>query len=388
MTGHIRKREQGATALLIVIFALLLFTIVTVGFMRAMVQDQQQSNDSELSRGAYDSALAGVEDGKRVLTQCVVNGVQAACDAIDAEKCTTIGDAGIVTPASGSQTDGEVYVKRTAAGDGTDFQQAYTCIKIDRNTNDYVNTLAADTSHVFPLRVSDTESFDTIELSWVAPAKGQATRAVTRPGMLASPPLPTLVGWGSDTPPIMRVQVMQYTDKNVKLRDFDENGGSQTLFIYPSNGGNLTTQFSVDGRRSGTQRPVYAPCSPGAPQPPIDGYYCKVRIQMTKAVSGNATDTDRRAYLRLTSLYAGTDFRVRLYKGANLVNFNGVQPAVDATGRAADVFRRVRARVELIDPAVDTTLYPRATVDITNNLCKTMFVTNTASDYDQGSCAP
>lgn len=388
MNSLLRKREQGATAMLIIIFALLLFTIVTVGFMRAMVQDQQQSNDSELSRGAYDSALAGVEDGKRVLSQCVVNGVQAACDAIDAGKCTTISDAGIVTTATGTQTNGEVYVKRTTAGDGSDFQQAYTCIKIDRNTKDYVNTLAADSSHVFPLRVKDTESFDTIELSWYSPAQGQATRAVTRPGILASPPLKTLATWGSDTPPIMRVQLMQYTDNNVKLRDFDENGGSQTLFIYPSDGGNPTTQFSLDGRRSGAQRPIYAPCSPGAPQPPIDGFYCKVRIQMTKAVSGNASDTDRRAYLRLTSMYAGTDFRVRLYKGASQVDFNGVQPAIDATGRAADVFRRVRARVELIDPAVDTTLYPRATVDLTNNLCKTMFVTNTSTEYDPGSCTP
>ena len=54
-----RYHERGATAIVIVIFSVLLLLTVTVGFMRLVVQDQNRSTDSELSRGAYDSALAG-----------------------------------------------------------------------------------------------------------------------------------------------------------------------------------------------------------------------------------------------------------------------------------------------------------------------------------------
>jgi hypothetical protein len=60
-----------------------------------------------------------------------------------------------------------------------------------------------------------------------------------------------------------------------------------------------------------------------------------------------------------------------------------VEPAIDSTGRAADVYRRVRARVQLVSPA-ETELYPRATVDITHNFCKDFGVSD--SQYIAGSC--
>jgi Tfp pilus assembly protein PilX len=58
-----RKHEYGATALLVVTFSILILTTISIGFMRLVVQDQNRTNNDELSRGAYGAALAGVEDG-------------------------------------------------------------------------------------------------------------------------------------------------------------------------------------------------------------------------------------------------------------------------------------------------------------------------------------
>ncbi len=388
--GMRRGAEQGATALIIVIFSLLLFTIVTIGFMRTMTLDQQQSSESEQSRGAYDTALAAVEDGKRALTQCVVVGDSTACAAIDAHKCTTISDAGITTidPATN-----ETYVKGTSGG-GTDYQQAYTCVKVYRNSAEYAGSLNADNSRIIPLSVQAGSSFDYVELSWFAPLAGQSTRAVTLPSPASTTSvIPTLASWntaGQDRPPVMRAQIIQYTNNNVRLSDFDQNGGSQTLFLYPSSTGNTSASFGADGRRTGTQQPTFVKCTTTL----IDRYYCHVTLTLSDTVGNDPAQAhaDRRALLRLTSVYKDTDFRIKLLKsdGVTAVDMYDAQSIIDATGRAGNVFRRVRARVELSDPAADANLYPRATVDVTNNFCKMLFVTNNVNDMNtfESICKP
>lgn len=73
-----------------------------------------------------------------------------------------------------------------------------------------------------------------------------------------------------------------------------------------------------------------------------------------------------------------------MWRGSNLVQFNGVQPEVDSTGRASDLFRRVSARIETASNVV----YPGAAVDIHGNFCKTFRVTDRLQDYDAGACTP
>ncbi len=62
--------------------------------------------------------------------------------------------------------------------------------------------------------------------------------------------------------------------------------------------------------------------------------------------------------------------------------FNGVQPVIDVTGRANNMFRRVLARVELSGSFV----YPEAAVDMKNDLCKNFSVTDTS--YTPNTCDP
>ncbi len=360
-----RRREQGATALIVVVFSVLLLVTVSVGFMRLVVQDQERTLNDELSRGAYDSAVAGVEDGKRVLQACIA-GDAVACAAISAGQCNTINASKILSAsADPDPNNSEVFLKSSAGTTGG-FDQAYTCVKINRNTDDYQGTLNADTSQVIPLQT--TGDFTTIIVSWFLNPGPDTVVDLNANGQL-----PANSAWspvGRVRPPTLRAQLMQYTNGSFSLGDFDQNGGGHTLYLYPSNAGASTTNpvdFVTDGRHSDTNQLLKAVhCSTGTL---TSQYVCSVALTLPLPV-GAASPSERRAYLRLTSLYGPTDYVIQTV-GTQLQD---VQPAIDSTGRASNVFRRLRSRVELVSPA---DAYPRATVDLTKNFCKDFAVSAT-----------
>lgn len=373
-----RLRERGATALVVVMFSVLMFVIVSVGFMRLMTNEVSRTNDSELSQGAYDSAMAGVEDGKRVLAACAAANYDSnnpACIAINKQDCSTVSAAGVAGTASSSEV-----LLRTSVSDktGEAFQQAYTCVKIARNTTYYNDTLSADTSLVVPL--TSVGPFSQIILRWKI--AGSSDKVGLPPVFDAS--LPAASGWANDRPALMRTQLIQFASgTSINQETFDNSGNGSTLYLSPASGTvgpSSAVSFSIDGRhRNGSDNL--------APKPVVcaslgvyNSYNCQVTLDLQNPF-GEPDGSRRSAYLRLASLYRASDFQVELVG----TEFNGVQPTIDSTGRAADVFRRVVAHVGLDDPG---TPYPRATVDATNNFCKTIIVSNTPSDYMAGSCDP
>lgn len=359
-----RNRERGVTSLFVVIFAALLLSIITVSFIAMMVREQQRSTDDEQSQAAYDSALAGVEDGKRVMAACR-SGVVQACNAIQSKECTTVIDAGIQ-----GETNGEVVIQSSSLGDGSELNQAYTCVVVNGDTPDYLAEVASDSSVIIPLR--GTSPFSQVTISWHTTDDGSTSSPETG-GSIA---LPQLAAWPANRPALLRAQLMQYSDGALDLTDLDSGPNGHTLYLYPQTlvGG---ASFGLDARRVGGLQPEAVQCTNGSF--PLSGYACQTTLTLPGAI------TDRVGYLRLTSLYTGTHLQVQLKSGAGTpVDFDNVQPMIDATGRANDLFRRVEARVEMAGPFP----YPRATVDITNNFCKTFSVSDTAAGYSTGSCDP
>lgn len=371
-----RYKEQGATALIVVIFSVLLLVTVSLGFMRLVVHDQQRTTDDELSRGAYDSSIAGVEDGKRVLQACIANGDAAACSALANGECNTVHTAKILSPSDDSTNQSEVLLQNSTGTSGG-FDQAYTCVKIDRETDDFTGALSADTSQVIPLRT--TGSFTDIIVSWFLKPDPSVTVDLNADGTLPASTMWSPVG--EVRPPILRVQLMQYRQGSFSLSDFDEDGGGHTVYLYPSTVGasdTLPVSFGSDLRRTASTDGLLKAVRCDASALASSTYVCSARLTLPLPV-GATTPSERAAYLRVTSIYGNTDFRIQ----ADGTKFLDVEPAIDSTGRAADVFRRVRARVQLVSP-VDTQLYPRATVDITKNFCKNFAVSST--QYYAGSC--
>ena len=93
----------------------------------------------------------------------------------------------------------------------------------------------------------------------------------------------------------------------------------------------------------------------------------------------SGTDPARFHYLTLASVYRDTSFEVRLLNGADTVQFKNVQPEIDVTGRANDVFRRLVSRVESADASEAP--YPRAALGSGRDICKDFVVTDDPDDY-------
>lgn len=364
--------NKGAVSIFIVVFTALLITVVTVSFVRLMVRDQQRASDSDLSKSAYDSALAGVEDAKRALVKYYQ---LPTTSRPDLSSCNTINRV-----LTGSSTTQEVLVQTNAGTDGS-LNQAYTCVKVNLQTSDYTGELQAD--EVKLIALNGVGSFDRVRIQWFSRDDISGGTSVNVPGSAAVSDLVT--AWPVNRPPVLETQLMQ-TNSSFQIEQFDSTtsdsrSNTNTLFLYPKNLiSSPTTAFTDDVRRTAGNSPTDVDCELSLASVL---YSCSTTILMPEPVGGSAT-TRSNAFLRLTARYNKANINISLYNGSSLVLLDGVQPEVDSTGRANDLFRRVSARIET---GIDV-IYPEAAVDITGNFCKTFAVTDRVGDYQVNGCTP
>lgn len=364
-----KRHQNGGVSLFIVIFTALIVTIITISFTKFMISNQRQTSQNDLSQRAYNSAIGGVEDAKRVLVryaeECKAN--SAACttmrQTIDKQSCDTVSQ--II-----SNSDKEVQI-------GAEVQnQAYTCVKIQTNTPNYQLSLAKDQSAVVPLK--SASDFNAIRITWFKKPKTVVDDNVNyyQQGAVS---LPQESQWQPDMPPILRAQLIP---GSVAISSLDSN--ARTAFLYPIDGGGGSVDLNSDQRRASgakTSPPQLANCATTYSSASTAGV-CKVTLSLPKI---GATRDTKSAYLQLAALYNATDVTIELLKDNTVVNFDGVQPLVDSTGRADDLFRRVEARIKIGGVALP---YPDATINVKGNFCKAFTLRDATSSYDPGTCEP
>jgi len=391
MTKRTFNKQAGAVSLFVVVFAMLLLTVVTVSFLRLMMNDLRQASDTDLSQSAYDSAQAGVEDAKRALLRyqayCATSSAsdcKALAAQLSTDTCNQAVRIGGVVPGG----SGEVPVQSNASSTtSASFDQAYTCVTMKLNTEDVVGTLTEGSSKFIPLKAVDASGNDTgfneVTISWFdqkdlsSPSQAVSlTNSTTPLGLLKQ------TSWPANRPPIVRAQLMQI-GSSFKLDSFDtvtssSQSNANTLFLYPTRDGNTSAGFVGRDIRASS-----ATDSPDADEPsdsPLatrcvasvssGGYACSITLTLPEPVGGG----NRQGYLRLTPFYKGANFRVTIGNNGTPVFFKAVEPSIDSTGRANDLFRRVETRVELTDSSLPL---PEAAVDVTTEFCKDFTVTDT-----------
>jgi len=384
--------QAGAVSLFVVVFFMLLITVVTVSFLRLMTADQQQSSDNDLSQSAYDSAQAGVEDAKRTLLSykqyCVSNTAsqcQAAGDInhLSTAVCNAALSKAIGAGTTPSEKVDEVLIQQSTRDDAELLNQAYTCVTIDLETDDYVGNVAANESQLVPL-VSSSQ-FDRVRVEWFS-REDVSSNAISLNGLgVSGHPLYTTGRWPVNRPSLMRAQLVQVATSGFTIASFDTVSGAQSngasMFLYPTaeSGIGALPMTSYDQRKTSPTdnpnpkddltTPTAVSCQSSLSS---GGFACTATLVLPQAIG--ATDNQRTAFLRLVPLYNSTHFRVTLWNGPTVAKFSGVQPAVDSTGRANDLFRRIESRVDLYDT---TFPYPEAAIDLTGNFCKDFAVTDT-----------
>ena len=406
-------RRRGAVSIFVVVFSALLITVVTISFIRIMVNDQDQASRNDLSQSAYDSAQAGVEDAKRALLRyyaaCSATGNATECararEAVSSTTCNEMVRYGNVigedsegeTGPDGDAQYGEIKVQQRSNPGDEQLDQAYTCVTAQLVTDDYLSSdpNPANTSTLVPLKVQAGRTFNTVTIEWFSADDMEGANTNGRVDLRSNveTPMPLLAQdkWPVTRPALMRAQFMQ-VGSNFTLNDFnapaDGESNANTVFLYPTSSDAAPHAVEILGRDArkdnGTAlkaEPYNAPLPVRCQDVDTPRYSCKMSLTIPAPIGGG----DRQAFLLLTPLYNKSQFRVTLSDGMTPQQFDGVQPIIDSTGRANDMFRRVSSRVTLSDFP-----YPEGAVDVMGNFCKSFSVTDTKYYPGSGdfSCTP
>lgn len=391
MQNKHRSSERGATALFIVIFSILLMSTITLSFLSLMVREQQRSTNDELSQSAYDSALAGVEDAKRAIVAARGSGIaaQAAQNAIDASQqangCQEVGRYvnGISTNVE------EIKIQSSTSSAGAELNQAYTCLKVNALSNDY-QTYAEDNQVVLvPLKMR--EGINELTIYWQRASEIASGSPLSFPGG-ATTPLMTSNQWlAQNYPAMLRLQTVTPAS-SFRLSDFNDAETSSAAFLYPATVG-ATVSSGVDmperaGAMTAPNRPVAVACDDSPSAIRLDSYLCSLTIDLARTVPAGS----EASYLVLRPIYRPTSIKIEGRMNGRIVQFDGVQPIVDSTGRSNDLFRRVQARLTLGGEGERGSglggVIPQYALDVDGSICKNFYVARGISGGYQPQCNP
>lgn len=407
--------KKGVASLYIVIFATMLFGVITLSCMRIMLSEFGQSSDDDLSRSAYDAAMAGVEDAKTAVNRyydCLGGaGKPEYCntdarDSLFAENCdTSIGVAKYLYGNSYNSGTEKPEVMLQEGSDGTNrndnnSNQAYTCVIVSDETPDYRGTLTSDTNtKVVPLGVKSVDGGSSglgrvrrVKFSWYSQLnEGDASQLRVNPdGKFMNSSRATL-------PPTISLTIIKIGDST-----------SADFFHKANNGADYSTVVLVPGAIGPTNTNTISHTQLETAGNAIADKHESFTVQCSLAtefacsvdLTGLSFGNNDSAFLVVSLPYRElvTDFAVALYESEDVnaqpINFKGVQISVDSTGRTDQLFRRVETR---LDPSDMYFPFPQYALDLGNGgdgaLTKDFWITANCwyarkfnDNFDGGAC--
>ena len=370
------KFKRGGVSMFLVIVAGSLVALVVASFLRLIIRDQQGASNSDLSQSAYDSAQAGVEDAKRALliyqktcadatkaNECSKMRAELSKD-LNAQSCRILAEVFGIGDLGSSET-----IVQTNAEDSS-LNQAYTCVKINPTTANFEGELNANSSKIIPLK-SD-RAFRFVKISWHTKADNNNVAEVKLPSS-DSDMLEVFaknIEWESSKfPSVVRAQIITSGSFDYSNYIESDKNISKTAFLFPSSSGVsdaiISAQSSATRHNFSKDSLSSVRCNNSSNSAT---YACSAMIDL-----GSEISPDAGALMKISAQYgATTNYSIELFDSSRgAVNFDGVQPLIDSTGRASDKFRRVQSRVEMNS----TTLpIPDFAVSTDGKFCKAMIV--------------
>lgn len=407
------KTKRGAASFYIVAFSTLILMVIATSFAMVVITEVSRSANDDLSQSAYDSALAGIEDAKVAFSnyrRCREAGVAPGVKNLDGGDSKTIScndiiywmehpDCNMVGHILGKIPKNtndltEVLVGGVeitdSDGKNSTTNQAYTCVTIDTELNDYRMTLGSKKQQqIVKLQTGrvdsqghtiddDVTNVSKIRISWASTQSDENNylKYLTNSGF----PTAAIVY----NPPIVEVQLVQ-TSNSFTMQSFDEVVGKEgtnrgTLYLIPEKSGSssVVNQIGKDkmvksNNRMQTNEPVVVSC----PEKTTSDFHCVAEIEIPEPIPNSAGDKTRNnnTFMMAISLpyqKPSTDFSIELIcsngkncgnvvgkvnpkdeNSDNIVKLKNTQVSIDSTGRANDLYRRVETRVETSDSTFD-----------------------------------
>lgn len=409
------KTKKGAVSLYVVVFFAVIVGVITLGFIRIVISNSIAAVNADLYLSAYDSAMAGVEDAKVALLKyhdCLSQGevagsaasAEGSCPRIiyEMEKGIRDNSCDVVQKVLGrsQESEKEVIIQETqtkeALGNSYELSQAYTCVKITEENNDYRTTLSkADDVRIIPLRTENIGAVKSIQISWFS----QQNRRNGAENALYMPSSRLSVNNDKYAPPVITVDLYQ-TDSwggepNYTIGQLSANNDNSTgtdhamLMLKPQNGSGVSA-ISADNVLNMSDKhdnaPVNVSCNIN------NDFACSLTMGLPPTFGGSER-AEATTFLRLTLPYQtpDTDVSVSLCNDDacnTTTRFVGVQASIDSTGRANDLYRRIESRVELVDlfyPYPEYTIYLNGAGNV---LSKNFYVTNHCMMSQNGAGQP
>ena len=413
-------KKRGAASMFVVVFTIMILSVIVLSFTRLIISESTKMTNNDLSQSAYDSALAGVEDAKIALLRyhdCLDQGYTASSsgtcgdiirnmqEGIANNDCSTV--ANVLSRESNENTSNSVVVQETQnsadSGNNTNMLQAYTCVTIKENLDDYRTTLSsAGRLRIIPIRSDHIDTLEKVKIRWFSKTN-YAKLGLSKPyycgnnmidGVLALYPNHECNG-DYQTPPSLTVRLIQ-TDASFKLSELSvSSSASQTdtgeLVLLPTDSGGTNSIAKTawgESANKGKNVPTQVHCGISAGT----DWYCETDVYLPETFKGSTNRNDANTYLLVSLPYGApeTDLSIMAYGpgasgGTERFDFTGVQARIDSTGRANDLYRRVETRVELVDTYF---AYPEYEITMTgahSNIYKTFYATFDCFKSDRGA---
>ena len=344
----ILEDNNGFAPLVVTIIIVIILSLLTVGFVSLMRNNQKNTLNRQLNNDAYYAAETGVNDAIQAIGHGF-NSSKTSCQPIQSN--TYLKNQYI----NGSNNDyySCLLINPTPAS------LQYSSIGLNQPT---VAVLSAVNGSNQPTNIAY------IKISWqpssqVASGSYQFAPAgwLSTCSSASGPCLPAQTSWVVGSQPITGILRTALTPLYTGSLPTDTST-TYTTFLYPAQGNGVTSIA-----------PDYSPSTTGANAGVVVGGQCLVSTSNTTQpdacnVEINVSSAATSAFLiSLRSIYNRTQATIQIFDSSNNpLSIRGAQTLIDSTGYSHGVLRRIQVRV----PGLNDTGFPAFDLEATNKLCK------------------
>lgn len=336
------KNKKGIASFYVVAFSTLILLVIVVSFASLVVSQMTRSSNADLSQSAYDAAMAGVEDAK-----------MAYMNYLNCKRGSGIGDCGDVVKAIENDSPACNMVSRmlgqgnsnvvavTEKNTSNNMQQYYTCVKIYNNPTEQQNTVSAYQPTVFKPVFTSDEEIKLIKIQW-----GKEGDTISS--------LPKLSVSVIQAPESFKADSFTFPHQVGEEPSTKQRTNMGTVFLEPCkegcDGKTVTYDKVVESNNKvASKSPYKVKCDSGV---------CVATIRLTEKGSYGDGEWNSEAFEVIVTGYEGEDKQVTISyctgaeaEGGTCSEENAVpinnQFIVDSTGRANDLFKRVRVVLDV-----------------------------------------